>query len=71
MKNILLFDSSFMYDLIAGCPPFHQEEVDSILWRIGSGQTTQLGETKCNDRLKVFLKINALPFNPLKIMFDG
>ena len=42
-----------MYDLIAGSPPFHQEEVDSIVWRIGTGQTTQLIETKCNDRLKV------------------
>lgn len=50
---------SFMYDLIAGSPPFHQEEVDSILWRIGSGQTTSLQDINCNARLKVwFWKMN-------------
>lgn len=45
---------SFMFDLIAGQAPFHQEEVDSILWRIGSGQiTSSLQDINCNSRLKV------------------
>lgn len=42
-----------MYDLISGSPPFHQEQVDSILWRIGTGHTTSLQDVKCNARLKV------------------
>ena len=43
-----------MFDLIAGQAPFHQEEVDSILWRIGSGQiTSSLQDVNCNSRLKV------------------
>lgn len=42
-----------MYDLISGSPPFHQEHVDSILWRIGNGQTTSLQDVNCNARLKV------------------
>lgn len=44
-----------MFDLIAGQAPFHQEEVDSILWRIGSGQTTSLQDINCTSRLKVRL----------------
>ena len=44
---------SFMYDLISGSSPFHQEQVDSILWRIGNGQTTSLQDVNCNARLKV------------------
>jgi len=42
-----------MYDLIAGHPPFDQEEIASVLWRIGSGQTTSLQDIDCNARLKV------------------
>ena len=42
-----------MYDLIAGHPPFHQEEIDSVLYRIGRGQTVDLSELNCNTRLKV------------------
>ncbi|EFX68595.1 hypothetical protein DAPPUDRAFT_329955 [Daphnia pulex] len=46
---------SFMYDLISGSPPFHQEHVDSILWRIGNGQTTSLQDVNCNARLKALM----------------
>jgi len=47
---------SFMYDLIAGHPPFDQEETDSVLWRIGSGRTTNLQDINCNARLKALIE---------------
>lgn len=44
---------SFMFDLIAGHPPFDQEEIESVLWRIGSGRMADLQDINCNARLKV------------------
>jgi hypothetical protein len=65
-----------MYDLISGSSPFHQEQVDSILWRIGNGQTTSLQDVNCNARLKVinisldFFFLNDKILNVEKNFFD-
>lgn len=56
-----------MYDLISGSPPFHQEQVDSILWRIGTGHTTSFQDVKCNARLKV--KPFHLLYKPIKWIY--
>lgn len=59
-----------MFDLIAGSPPFHQEEVDSILWRIGNGQTTSLQDVNCNARLKVILRNKSIQNILWKLMIE-
>lgn len=61
---------SFIYDIISGYPPYNQEEIDSVFWRIGSGYTVSLQDINCNTRLKVRQNVERkLPRRLLKIVF--